>query len=90
MICLVNERCAQIRMEVMERDGLCLVAGSAGLGQHVRLAHWLNRKWAIEQEKISVDGRLKKFREPKWSRRRKKNETLSPQAYTNYDKITKC
>ena len=56
MICLVNERCAQIRMEVMERDGLGLVAGSAGLGQHVRLARWLNRKWAIEQEKISVDG----------------------------------
>ena len=34
-------------------DGLGLVADSAGLGWHVRLARWFDPTWASEREKIS-------------------------------------
>ena len=36
---------------MMERDGLGLMAGSAG-ARHVRLARWLERKCASERENI--------------------------------------
>ena len=38
-------------------DGLGLVADSAGLGWHVRLASWFDPTWASEREKISGDSK---------------------------------
>ena len=70
MVCLHMKRCAQIRME---HDDLDLEAGSSGLGQHVLLARWLDRK--CESAREAWTGLLGKFRKPKWSRRRKENET---------------
>ena len=65
MVCLDMKRYAQIWTEMMERDGLGLVADSVGLERLVRLVHWLDLKWTSEREKIGWTGSLGKFRKPK-------------------------